>query len=122
MKSYALHRPIGPFTWPSEHKDKVIELVNFDHMKFVPEIGRSAFGYIEWADGVPTEALRRYELMVPPTEDAKLEQIGRILARFESRERWDGFEKAWNKARNDYGYSERDIEAAWLRHSENGGQ
>ncbi len=117
MRSYAIHRPIGPFTWPSEHKDKVIELVNYDRLTFVPEIGRNAFGYIDWADGVPMDALARYELVVPITEDRMLTKIGKILADFESTERWERFEFAWNKAKNDYGYSDSDLERAWMRSS-----
>ena len=117
MRSYALHRPIGPFTWPSEHKDKVLELVNFDHLQYVPEIGRNAFGYIDWAEDVPMEDLRRYELMVPPTEDAQLEIIGRALANFEGRDAWDAFDKAWDQAKVGFGYSDDEIEAAWLRNS-----
>lgn len=117
-KSYALHRPIGPFTWPSEHHDKVAEIVNWDHMEFVPEIGRNAFGYIEWAELPPKEDLDRYELMIPPTEDQTLMKIGKILARYDEKELWDRFEKAWDLARSKYGYSEDELEHAWLRFSE----
>ena len=118
MKSYALHRPIGPFTWPSEYSDKVAEIVNWDTLKFVPEIGRNAFGYIEWAELPPMEDLRRYELMVPPSEDQMLRKIGRILAKFEAKEQWDRFQKAWDLAKEKYGYSEGEIERTWLKFSE----
>lgn len=119
MKSYALHRPIGPFTWPSEYHEQVSEIVNWNCMKYVPEIGRSAFGYIEWSKLPPMEDLRRYELMVPPENDEMLEKIGRILAKFEAREQWERFERAWNIAKEKYGYSEDEIERTWSNHSQN---
>jgi len=118
MKSYALHRPIGPFTWPSEHSDKVSEIVNFNRLQFVPEIGRDAFGYIDWTELPPIEDLRRYELMIPPSEDEMLVKIGKILARFEVKEQWDRFERAWDLAKSKYGYSEDEIERTWLKFSE----
>lgn len=117
MKSYALHRPIGPFTWPSEYHDKVIEIVNWDCMEYVPEIKRSAFGYIEWSELPPMEDLRRYELMVPPENDQMLTKIGKILAKYERLEQWDQFEKAWTTAKDKYGYSEDEIERTWLSFS-----
>ena len=118
MRTYAIHRPIGPFTWPSEHRDKVSAIVNFDRMEFVPEIGRNAFGYIEWAENPPAEDLARYELVAPPTEDPMWDKIGRILARFEQREQWERFERAWDLAKERFGYSEDWIERTWLAHSE----
>ena len=117
MKSYALHRPIGPFTWPSEHHDKVLEIVNWDEYRFVPEIGRSAFGYIEWRELPPMEDLHRYEWMIPPLEDETLTKIGKILANFEAKEQWDRFERAWDLAKSKYGYSENQLEHIWLKFS-----
>lgn len=118
MKSYALHRPIGPFTWPSEYHDQVSEIVNWDTLKFVPEIGRNAFGYIEWVELPPMEDLRRYELLVPLEEDEMLTKIGKILAKFEAREQFERFSKAWDLAKEKYGYSDNEIERAWLEFSE----
>lgn len=117
MRSYAIHRPIGPFTWPSEYSGLVSEIVNWDHLQFVPEIGRNAFGYIEWSELPPSEALRRYELVVPSDDDEMLVKIGQILAKFESREQWERFERAWDLARERYGYSTDEIERSWLRFS-----
>lgn len=116
MRSYAIHRPIGPFTWPSEHRDKVLELVNFDSLKFVPEIGRNAFGYIDWADGVPMEDLNRYELVVPKQQDALLRKIGRALAAQYEKSCETGLEAEeerlshmWEIARDKYGYTDDQI-------------
>lgn len=116
MRSYAIHRPIGPFTWPSEHADKVAEIVNWDERRYVEEVGRWAFGYIDWAEDVPMEDLRRYELMVTPTEDAQLERIGEILARYNDPEHEERFMRAWDKAMELYGYSEDQILASYERH------
>jgi len=116
MRSYAIHRPIGPFTWPSEHRDKVSEIVNFDCMRYVEEIGRSAFGYIDWTEDIPAEDLRRYELVVPPTIDEDLERIGEILARYYDPEHERHFEKAFGKAKRDFGYSDEQLCAALERH------
>lgn len=120
MKTYAIHRPIGPFTWPSEYRDDVAEIVNWDSIQFVPEIGRNAYGYIEWAKLPPLEDLRRYELALPPAEDEMLTKIGKILARYETKEQWDRFDKAWDLAKEKYGYSERELERTWLKFSESG--
>lgn len=116
MRSYAIHRPIGPFTWPSEHLNLVMDMVNFDTLQFVPEIGRNAYGYIDWAELPPTEDLRRYELVVPTKEDPFLDKIGRILADFERNGDEDRLERGWRKASERYGYSDEQIGAAMERH------
>lgn len=115
MRAYAIHRPIGPFTWPSEHRDKVADIVNYDTLTYVPEIGRNAFGHIDFKEDVPREDLDRYELVTNPMEDQRLLMVGRELRKFEEREQWDRFEAAWNKA-SEWGYSDSDIEHSyyWL--------
>jgi len=115
-RSYALHRPIGPFTWPSEHHEKVAEIVNWDSVQYVPEIKRSAYGYIDWTELPPIEDLNRYELMVPSENDQFLEKIGRILADLYQSERFDRLEKAWDKAQRKYGYTSDQIGAAMTRY------
>lgn len=116
MRSYALHRPIGPFTWPSEHHDKVAEIVNWDTMQYVPEIRRSAFGYIEWTELPPMADLNRYELMVPKEQDELLPKIGRALAMMYERACESGLEgdqeqlqRSWERARDRYGYTDEQI-------------
>lgn len=111
MRAYAIHRPIGPFTWPSEHRDKVVDIVNYDTLTFVPEIGRNAFGYIDFNDDVPMEDLDRYELVTDPKQDERLVMVGRTLHKFMAAEQWDRFEAAWDKA-NGWGYSDTDIDRA----------
>lgn len=115
-RSYALHRPIGPFTWPSEYHDMVSEIVNWDYMKYVPEIKRTAFGYIEWTELPPVEDLNRYELMVPEKHDGFLDKIGRILADLDRRGQYERLERSWDRARNQYGYTDDQIGSAMSRH------
>ena len=83
----------------------------------MPEIKRSVFGYIDWAVLPPMEALARYELMVPPTSDPMYDKIGNILARYEGKEQWDRFQKAWDLAKDKYGYSDEWLERTWQEHS-----
>lgn len=113
MRAYALHRPLGPFTYPSEYRDAITEIHNFDHMEFVPDIRRYAFGYIEFADGsIPKEALDRYELATDPRLDPHWVATGKELAEAVKAENWGRFERVWDIAQAKYGLSDDEIEQA----------
>lgn len=121
MKAYALHRPLGPFTYPSEYRNEIKDLVNYDHMQFVPEIRRNAFGYIEFDDGaIPKDALDRYELATSPLLDPHFVATGKVLVRLMRNEQWERFEHAWDVARSKYGMSDDEIEKAmdWFEREE----
>ena len=112
MRAYAIHRPLGLGTWPSQHRDKLVEMVNWDVLHWVPEIGRQAFGYLEFSEDIPKEDLDRYELVVPRKANEALERIVDILVRYAS----DGerFERTWKKAVS-LGFDEREMAVAFDR-------
>lgn len=113
MRAYAIHRPLGMGTYPSEYRDKITELHNYEFMQWVDEINHNAFGYIEFEDGsIPKEALYRYDLWTDPRKDEKLVAAGKALARSAKNEDWDRFEHVWDKAKEKYGYSDSQLERA----------
>ena len=112
MRAYAIHRPLGPFTWPSEHRDKLVELVNYDRMTYVDEIRRYAFGHIDFSEDVPRDDLDRYELVTSPELDPHFVATGKTLARYAKQEDWERFERAWDTARHKYGMTDDEIERA----------
>ena len=46
MKYYSIMRPVSIGTYP---KSGAEEIVNYDRRQYVPEIGREAWGYIEYS-------------------------------------------------------------------------
>jgi len=113
MRAYAIHRPLGMGTYPSEYRDQITELHNYEFMQWVDEINHNAFGYIEFEDGsIPKEALDRYDLWTDPRKDEKLVAAGKALARSAKSEDWDRFEHVWDKAKEKYGYSDSQLERA----------
>ena len=63
---YSIMRPIAPGTFPKNQP--VQELVNFDSRRFVPEINREAWGYIEYAGPLTEKQAIGYELVPLPNE------------------------------------------------------
>ena len=59
-------RPIAPGTFPGTQPVK--EIVNFDSRRFVPEINREAWGYIEYAGPLTEKQVIGYELVPLPNE------------------------------------------------------
>lgn len=118
MRVYSTNRPIGLGTWPSQYRDHVVDMVHFDHLTYVPEIRHNSFGYIDFDCDIPQEELYRYELRVPEQEDPMLEKIGRILADFARKERYERLEKGWQLASERYGYTDEQIGDAIMRRME----
>lgn len=61
MKYYSILRPVMPGGFPKTAK--VIEIVNFDDRKFCDEIGREAWGYIEYDGEIEEKDARAYDLI-----------------------------------------------------------
>lgn len=57
---YSTQRPFGPGTYPRQ--DGTESIVNFDGPTFCEEIGREAWGYIEYARPIETHQAHEYEL------------------------------------------------------------
>ena len=60
---YSIHRPIGPGTFPKPSGNKIVSYKNFDRLKFCEQIGRDAWGYLEYENPVSPDLLRNYELV-----------------------------------------------------------
>lgn len=60
MKYYSTQRPVMPGSYPN--KDSVEEIHNFDTKTFCEEIGREAWGYIEYREPLAKEQAEAYEL------------------------------------------------------------
>ena len=60
-KYYSTMRPIGIGTYPTGAR--VTNIVNFHERKYVPEIGREAWGYIEFSHTLSKQNQISYELL-----------------------------------------------------------
>lgn len=60
---YSFHRPVSVETYPRPAGNKVMAIRNFDDVEYVPEIGRTAFGYLEYSEKLREEDAEEYELM-----------------------------------------------------------
>ena len=63
MIYYSIYRPIGPGCIPNTPKPVNIE--NFDRRHFVGEIGREAWGYVEYEEPLDGKTAADYELVKP---------------------------------------------------------
>lgn len=61
---YSTQRPFGPGTFPE--KDGRETITNFDEKTYCADIGREAWGYIEYPEELTAEEIRDYELTAKP--------------------------------------------------------
>lgn len=113
MRAYAVHRPLGMGTYPSQYKRQITKLINFETLRYIEEIHHNAFGYIEFEDGsIPKADLDRYELWTNLREDRNLVAAGRTLAKCAANEQWGKYIDVWNKAHDKFGYTDDQLERA----------
>ena len=62
MIYFSTERPVSIGTYPMPQGNRVDAIVNFDEAIFVAEIGRSAWGYIEYEHPLTAEQAAAYEL------------------------------------------------------------
>lgn len=60
MRYFSTSRPVMPGSFPNVG---VTGVHNFDDRQFCPEIGRMAWGYVEYAERLPEDLARSYELV-----------------------------------------------------------
>ena len=60
MRYYSTQRPVTPGSYPD--KAAVEEIHNFDNKTFCEEIGREAWGYIDYREALTKEQADAYEL------------------------------------------------------------
>ena len=63
MKYFSTLRPVSIGTYPKPQGNRVDAIVNFGEAIFVAEIGRCAWGYIEYAHPLTAEQAAAYELI-----------------------------------------------------------
>lgn len=63
MKYYSTQRPVMPGTFPKPYGNKILEIENFDCREYVAEIGRNAWGYVEYEQEISETEASNYELL-----------------------------------------------------------
>lgn len=63
MKYYSTQRPIMPGSYPKPIGNLPVEIKNYDERLFVKEIGRMAWGEIEYRDPLSEADVFEYELV-----------------------------------------------------------
>lgn len=71
MRYYSTQRPVGPGTFPRQGGTETV--TNFDGKIFCEEIGREAWGYIDYREPITPEQAMAYELTPGGTEGRVLE-------------------------------------------------
>lgn len=94
---YSVHRPVGPGTFPKPAGNKVTNLWNFDRPIFCEQIGREAWGYVDYEKPVPVDMLRSYEMMMGKREyTVKVTSITTVTVEAENED--EATEKACGEA------------------------
>ena len=77
MRYYSTQRPIMPGGFPKPQGNKVLNIENFDSRQTVDEIGRQAWGWIEYERPLSPVLARDWELVPVPTRAKRVKYIGR---------------------------------------------
>lgn len=62
MRYYSTQRPVAPGSFPKPIGNKALEIHNFDSKSFCGEIGREAWGYIEYQQPLAPGEAEKWEL------------------------------------------------------------
>ena len=76
MRYYSTQRPLAPGSFPKPARNAVLTVCNFDYRKYTPEVGRSAYGYIEYEKPIDNYEMSRYELTPVAEKELRLKYIG----------------------------------------------
>lgn len=60
---YLTQRPAMPGTFPKPQGNRVLSIENLDERTFCEEIGREAWGYVDYFAPLPEETVRSYEMV-----------------------------------------------------------
>ena len=63
MRYYSTQRPVMPGSFPKPAGTTVREIENFDARTFCEDIGREAWGYVEYDAPLSDEDAKEYELV-----------------------------------------------------------
>ena len=76
MTYYSTQRPVTPGSFPNHPGNRVLEVHNFDSKSYCGEIGREAWGYIEYEKPLARYDCDSYELVAVQTKTLHLRYIG----------------------------------------------
>ncbi len=62
MKYYSTHRPVAPGSFPKPEGNKVLKIHNYDGKTYCEELGREAWGYVEYERPLSEEEMQGWEL------------------------------------------------------------
>lgn len=62
MRYYSTQRPVTPGAFPKPQGNKVLEIVNYDSKTYREEIGREAWGHIDYEQALAPEQAASYDL------------------------------------------------------------
>lgn len=66
---YSTQRPVSFGTYPKPQGNKVLNIENFDERTFCEQVGREAWGYIEYELPVSDVLLKDFELVKAGVKD-----------------------------------------------------
>lgn len=66
---YSTQRPVSLGTYPKPQGNKVLNIENFEERTFCEQVGREAWGYIEYELPVSDVLLRDFELVKAGVKD-----------------------------------------------------
>lgn len=77
MRYYSTQRPVAPGTFPRPSYCTVLTIHNYDSKTYVEEIGREAWGYIDYDKALCHYDMVSYELATAKTRKLHLKYLGR---------------------------------------------
>lgn len=89
MRYYSTQRPVMPGSYPKPQGNTVKEVHNFDERTYCEEIGREAWGYIEYERPLHRDTAADYELTAASGkrgDEYKVKQLRQMLAHETSRD------------------------------------
>ena len=99
MRAYSLNRPVGMGTYPKPENGDW-EITNFGEYRFVEEIGKRAWGYVDYENDMPTCELERFEMVTAEMcakPELPPENVMRMMFDLYKAEQWERFMKHVDK-------------------------
>ena len=63
MRYYSTQRPVTPGSYPKRKDNEITEIYNYDDKTYIEEIGREAWGYIDYLYPLTEKEMNDYELI-----------------------------------------------------------
>lgn len=68
MRYFSIRRPVGPGTYPRPSDNRVLGITNFSGKEYCEEIGRDAWGFIDYERTLREQDADMYELVLAKKE------------------------------------------------------